>query len=125
MTHTIEEAKQLSATVKETKRVLQVGSQTTSADQWWKAKKAIADGMIGRCSRARVPTTATRWKANELADRRRREPGRQGENYIDWKTWLGPRPSAPSMPTATSASVNIGTTPAASRRICSSTWSRR
>src|ERR1700730_7196921 len=48
MTHTIEEAKQLSATVKETKRVLQVGSQTTSADQWWKAKKAIADGMIGQ-----------------------------------------------------------------------------
>ncbi len=48
MTHTIEEAKQLSATVKETKRVLQVGSQTTSADQWWKAKKAIADGMIGK-----------------------------------------------------------------------------
>ena len=30
------------------KRVLQVGSQTTSADQWWKAKKAIADGMIGK-----------------------------------------------------------------------------
>ena len=32
MCHTVEEAKQLSATVKETKRVLQVGSQTTSAD---------------------------------------------------------------------------------------------
>src|SRR5262249_15007108 len=36
MCHTIEEAKQLSATVRETKRVLQVGSQTTSADQWHK-----------------------------------------------------------------------------------------
>ena len=48
MCHTIEEAKQLAATVHETKRVLQVGSQTTSADQWWKAKKAIADGMIGQ-----------------------------------------------------------------------------
>ncbi len=34
MTHTIEEALQLSRTVRETKRVLQVGSQTTSADQW-------------------------------------------------------------------------------------------
>ena len=48
MCHTIDEAHQLVNTVKETKRVLQVGSQTTSADQWWKAKKAIADGMIGK-----------------------------------------------------------------------------
>ncbi|MGH9660538.1 MAG: Gfo/Idh/MocA family protein, partial [Bryobacteraceae bacterium] len=47
MCHTIEEARQLAATVRETKRVLQVGSQTTSSDQWHKAKKAIADGMIG------------------------------------------------------------------------------
>ncbi|HEY2015998.1 MAG TPA: Gfo/Idh/MocA family oxidoreductase, partial [Bryobacteraceae bacterium] len=46
MVHTNEEARQLVATVKETKRILQVGSQTTSADIWWKAKKAIADGMI-------------------------------------------------------------------------------
>ena len=48
MCHTIDEAQQLVNTVKETGRVLQVGSQTTSADQWWKAKKAIADGMIGK-----------------------------------------------------------------------------
>ena len=48
MCHTIDEARQLVATVRETKRVLQVGSQTTSGDQWHKAKKAIADGMIGR-----------------------------------------------------------------------------
>ena len=48
MCHTIEEAQQLVDTVKETKRVLQVGSQTTSGDQWCKAKKAIADGMIGQ-----------------------------------------------------------------------------
>src|ERR1700761_9365395 len=48
MCHTIAEAHQLVNTVKESKRVLQVGSQTTSADQWWKAKKAIADGMIGK-----------------------------------------------------------------------------
>src|SRR5579872_2521178 len=48
MCHTVEEVRQLVNTVKETGRVLQVGSQTTSADQWWKAKKAIADGMIGK-----------------------------------------------------------------------------
>ena len=48
MCHTTKEVKLLVDTVRETKRVLQVGSQTTSADQWWKAKKAIADGTIGR-----------------------------------------------------------------------------
>ena len=47
MTHTIAEAKALARKVKETGRVLQVGSQTTSSDQWWKARKAIQDGMIG------------------------------------------------------------------------------
>ena len=39
MCHTNDEAHQLVNTVKETKRVLQVGSQTTSADQWWKARR--------------------------------------------------------------------------------------
>src|SRR2546425_12537554 len=48
MTHTVEEAKDVHETVVRTKRVLQVGSQTTSSDQWWKARKAIADGMIGK-----------------------------------------------------------------------------
>ena len=48
MCHTNRRGKATGDTVKETKRVLQVGSQTTSADQWWKAKKAIADGMIGK-----------------------------------------------------------------------------
>ena len=47
MTHTIPEAKQLVAKVKETKRVLQVGSQTTSGSQWAAAKQAIAEGSIG------------------------------------------------------------------------------
>jgi predicted dehydrogenase len=46
MCHTIDEARRLVDTVKETKRVLQVGSQTTSGDQWHQAKKVIADGML-------------------------------------------------------------------------------
>jgi predicted dehydrogenase len=48
VTHTVEEAKNVAAAVKKTGRVLQVGSQTTSSDQWWKARQAIQDGMIGR-----------------------------------------------------------------------------
>jgi len=93
MCHTIEEAKQLSATVRETKRVLQVGSQTTSADQWHKAKKAIADGMIGPMlmSQGSYHRNSVEgewnWKIDPEAG-----PEGSGDNYVDWKTWLGPAP---------------------------------
>jgi predicted dehydrogenase len=90
MTHTIEEAKQLSATVKETKRVLQVGSQTTSADQWWKAKKAIADGMIGQMltSQGSYHRNSVEGEWNYKIEPEAGPDGK-GENYIDWKMWLG------------------------------------
>src|ERR1019366_2827428 len=79
MVHTNDEARQLVDTVKETKRILQVGSQTTSADIWWKAPTAKATTLsIGTCGSA--PSLS----------------------------WL---PSAPGMPTASSASASIGTIP--------------
>ena len=90
MTHTIDEALQLARTVRETKRVLQVGSQTTSADQWHKAKKAIADGMIGEMleSQGSYHRNSTEgewnWPIEEGAG-----PDGKGDNYIDWKMWLG------------------------------------
>ncbi len=93
MCHTNDEMRQLVNTVKETKRVLQVGSQTTSADQWWKARKAIADGMIGQMimSQGSYHRNSTEgewnWKIDPEAG-----PDGKGDNYIDWKTWLGPAP---------------------------------
>ena len=47
MTYTVKEAKEIADEVKRTGKVLQVGSQYTSLDHFWKAKKAIADGLIG------------------------------------------------------------------------------
>jgi predicted dehydrogenase len=96
MTHTIDEALQLSRTVKETKRVLQVGSQTTSADQWHKAKKAIADGMIGQMieSQGSYHRNSIEGEWNWDIDKDAGPDGK-GENYIDWKTWLGPAPKRP------------------------------
>ena len=96
MCHTIEEAKQLVATVKETGRVLQVGSQTTSADQWWKAKKAIADGMIGKMimSQGSYHRNSVEGEWNYKIDEAAGPDGK-GEDYIDWKMWLGPAPKRP------------------------------
>ena len=98
MCHTNEEIKQLVSTVKETKRVLQVGSQTTSGDQWWKARKAIADGMIGQMMMSQGSyhrnSIGGEWNDGWPIDAQAGPDGK-GENYIDWKTWLGPAPKRP------------------------------
>jgi predicted dehydrogenase len=93
MCHTNEEIKQLVNTVKETKRVLQVGSQTTSADQWWKARKAIADGMIGQMlmSQGSYHRNSTEGEWNWPIDKEA-GPDAKGDDYIDWKMWLGKAP---------------------------------
>ncbi|MBI3209850.1 MAG: Gfo/Idh/MocA family oxidoreductase [Candidatus Solibacter usitatus] len=90
MCHTIDEAWQLVAAVKETGRVLQVGSQTTSGDQWHKAKKAIADGMIGKhiMSQGSYHRNSIEGEWNWPIDENAGPEGK-GEDYIDWKMWLG------------------------------------
>ncbi|HLH19708.1 MAG TPA: Gfo/Idh/MocA family oxidoreductase [Bryobacteraceae bacterium] len=92
MTHTNDEARLLVNTVKETKRVLQVGSQTTSADIWWKAKKAIADGMIGKMIMSQGSyhrnSFGGEWNDGWPIDKEAGPDGK-GENYIDWNMWLG------------------------------------
>ncbi len=99
MTHTIEEAKAVAAKVKETGGVLQVGSQTTSADQWWKARKALSDGMIGKLisSQGSYHRNSFRGEWNWTPERRGgwqiepdAGPHGQGVNYIDWDMWQGP-----------------------------------
>jgi predicted dehydrogenase len=91
MCHTIDEAKKLVDTVRETKRVLQVGSQTTSGDQWHKAKKAIADGMLGQVimSQGSYHRNSKEGEWNWTIDAEAGPDGK-GDNYIDWKMWLGP-----------------------------------
>jgi predicted dehydrogenase len=90
MVHTNEEARLLVNTVKETKRILQVGSQTTSADIWWKAKKAIADGMIGQMieSQGSYHRNSTEGEWNWPIDPKAGPDGK-GEDFIDWNMWLG------------------------------------
>src|SRR5450631_1206475 len=96
MCHTLKETQELISTVRESKRVVQVGSQTTSADQWWKAKKAIADGMIGKMIMSQGSYHRNsiegewNWPIDANAD-----PDKKGEDYIDWKTWLGPASARP------------------------------
>lgn len=96
MTHTVAEAKRVHEAVQKTKRVLQVGSQTTSSDQWWKARKAIADGMIGKLIMSQGSYHRNskegewNWPIEQAAG-----PEAKGDDFIDWKMWLGSAPSIP------------------------------
>jgi predicted dehydrogenase len=96
MTHTVDEAREVAETVDKTKRVLQVGSQTTSSDQWWKARKAIEDGMIGQLimSQGSYHRNSTQGEWNYPIEPEA-GPNGKGENFIDWKTWLGPAHERP------------------------------
>src|SRR5260370_16734685 len=86
-------------TVKETDRVFQVGSQTTSADQWWKAKKAIADGMIGKMimSQGSYHRNSLEGEWNWPIDPKAGPDGK-GDDFIDWKMWLGSPTNPPTTP---------------------------
>ncbi|MEW6234527.1 MAG: Gfo/Idh/MocA family oxidoreductase [Candidatus Omnitrophota bacterium] len=97
MTHTVEEAKAVWKTAVKTGRIVQVGSQLTSEDQWWRAREAIDAGMIGelvwaQSSYARNTGDKGDWNGgiNPLAG-----PNGVGENNIDWNEWLGPAPKRP------------------------------
>jgi predicted dehydrogenase len=91
MCHTVAETKKMVDKVRETGRVLQVGSQTTSADQWWKAKKAISDGAIGQMimSQGSYHRNSTEGEWNYRIDPEA-GPEKTGPDHIDWKEWLGP-----------------------------------
>jgi predicted dehydrogenase len=94
MTHTVEEAKTVAAAVKKTGRVLQVGSQTTSSDQWWRARKAIQDGMIGKLlmSQGSYHRNSEKGEWNWTIDPDA-GPQATGEDFVDWKMWLGDAPA--------------------------------
>lgn len=96
MCHTVKEVKDLVDTARETNRIIQVGSQTTSADQWWKAKKAIADGMIGKMimSQGSYHRNSIEGEWNWPIDKNAGPDGK-GDDYIDWNMWLGPAPKRP------------------------------
>jgi predicted dehydrogenase len=96
MTHTVEEAKTVAAAVKKTGRVLQVGSQTTSSDQWWKARQAIQDGMIGKLimSQGSYHRNSESGEWNWAIDKDA-GPEAKGDDYIDWDMWLGSAPKRP------------------------------
>lgn len=86
MTHTIAEAKEVHETVQATGRVLQVGSQYCSQDQWWRAKEVIEEGMIGHIVWAQGTycrnSMEGEWNYYGIEDI-------AGPQNVDWSMWQG------------------------------------
>ena len=92
MTYTIDEAREIAEAVSASKRILQVGSQYTSMDHFWKSKKAISDGLIGKVMWASGGFGRNRNKGGEWNYRIDPEAN---EKNLDWKAFLGPAPKRP------------------------------
>ena len=92
MTYTVDEAREIADAVQAGGRVLQVGSQYTSMDHFWKAKKAIQDGLLGEVVWAsggfgRNRNQRGEWNTTIDPD--------ASERTLDWKAFLGPAPKRP------------------------------
>ena len=95
MTYTVDEAKEIAEAVKASGRVLQVGSQYASMDHFWKARQAIADGLIGQVMWASGGFGRNRNKRGEWNYAIDAEAT---EKTLDWKAFLGNAPKRPFTP---------------------------
>ncbi len=99
MCHTIDEARRMMETARKTSRIVQVGSNGGSAPQYHSARKAIAEGRIGRLVMTQAmihrnnPNGEWNWKIWPDTG-----PDGKGENFIHWKQFLGPAPARPWSP---------------------------
>ncbi|MEI6913757.1 MAG: Gfo/Idh/MocA family oxidoreductase [Armatimonadota bacterium] len=91
MTLKVEQAIGLRDTVRKTGKVLQVGPQATSEDQYWKAHDAITAGRIGKVVWAQAGynrnSKVCLFNSSEIDPKA--GPSASGEDFVDWDMWLG------------------------------------
>ncbi len=92
MTHTIEQAKDITQKIAASKLKLQVGVQGMSDDSYETAHKMIQEGALGKVVMAHIDYSRNYpddfWAYDIDAD------ARPGVN-LDWEAWLGPAPKRP------------------------------
>lgn len=94
LSHSVAEGSAMVAAVKETGRIVQVGSQVTSSPLYAKARSLLSEGAVGDVSLVELavgrnnPTGA--WEYPVPAD--------LSEQTLDWRMWLGDRPQRPFDP---------------------------
>lgn len=92
MTHTIEQAKEITEKIEASKLKLQVGVQGMSDDSYETAHKMIQEGVLGKVVMAHIDYSRNYpddfWAYEIDTD------ARPGIN-LDWDAWLGPAPKRP------------------------------
>jgi predicted dehydrogenase len=92
VTHSLEEGEPLIAAVRESKRVVQTGTQQRSWEHYKQAKEVIASGALGPITFIR-----TYWYQNHIPSMN--APGRTIDtSKLDWKGFLGSAPDRPFDP---------------------------
>ena len=94
LTHAIEEGDALVRAVRESGRILQVGSQHTSSPHVVEAKQLVAEGLLGRVTQVKAS-----WDTNnEVSAWVAPIPPDASEATIDWERFQGPAPRRPFDP---------------------------
>ncbi|MSR31777.1 MAG: Gfo/Idh/MocA family oxidoreductase [Gemmataceae bacterium] len=88
LTHSLEEGEKVIRAVRQSKRVVQVGTQQRSMPHIQKARQAILEGAIGKVHRVHMS-----WNRN--ADRIRKDSSQIKPGDVDWKAFLGTARSQP------------------------------
>ncbi len=88
VTHTLEEGEPLIAAVRESKRVVQTGTQQRSWEHFIQARDVLASGKIGQ-----VTFIRTYWYQNHIASAE--APPSIDTSKLDWKRFLGSAPDRP------------------------------
>ena len=88
LAHTIEDGFRMVEAVRQTKRVVQVGTQRRSFDLFWEAYQLLQDNPIGP-----VRLVNSWWYNHQRSLRQSQLKGK-----LDWERWLGPAPKRPLDP---------------------------
>src|SRR5499433_1430435 len=94
LANTMSDAKGIRNAVKETGRVVQIGTQRRSAENYQRAKEFIDAGQFGDIVAVEMSWNVNqpgRWRRPALVEKLREED-------TDWKRWLGNRPFEPFNP---------------------------
>lgn len=92
MTHTIEQAKNITEKIEQTKLKLQVGVQGMSDDSYETAHKMIQEGVLGKVVMAHIDYS--RNYVDDFWAYEIDQDAKPGVN-LDWEAWLGPAPKRP------------------------------
>lgn len=93
MTLTIDQAIELRNVARKSDRILHVGSDYVSSDQYWQAHQAIKQGRIGKVTWAKASFNRNSrdcaFNAEPFIPEAGVGPQATGENHVDWDMWLG------------------------------------